>query len=147
MGGVLGAIRGQLKDLRVLEDLPAALRSRVMMIFLTVSEDHIIRHGATLFTEDEQSDEAGYVLLEGSVSVRKQDGESVTCSGPELLGEMQMLNPRHTRTATVVAATDVKVLKFNWRSFFQVAEDIFDADELAALREGLADLAWKHFTG
>jgi hypothetical protein len=41
----------------------------------------------------------------------------------------------------------VKVLKFNWRSFFQVAEDIFDADELAALREGLADLAWKHFTG
>ena len=147
MSGILDAIRGQLKELRVIEDLPAGLRSRVMMVFLTVSEDHILRRGSTLFTEDEQSDEAGYVLLEGTITVLKQDGESVTCSGPELLGEMQMLNPRHTRTATVIAASDVKVLKFNWSSFFQIAEDLFDPDELDALREGLANLAWKHFTG
>jgi CRP-like cAMP-binding protein len=147
MSGVLGAIRGQLKDLRVLEDLPAAMRSRVMMVFLLVSEDHILRHRSTLFTQDEQIDETGYVLLEGSVTIQKQDGETVTCSGPELLGEMQMLNPRHTRTATVIAASDVKVLEFNWRSFFQIAEGLFDTDELEALREGLSNLAWKHFIG
>ena len=147
MTGILDAIRGQLKELRLLNDLPAAMRSRVMMVFLTVSEDRILPRGSRLFTEDEQSDEAGYVILEGSVTVQIQDGETVTCSGPELLGEMQMLNPRHTRTATVIAGSDVKVLKFNWRSFFQIAEGLFDPDDLTTLREALANLAWKHFTG
>ena len=147
MAGILDGIRGQLKELCLLNDFPAAMRSRVMMVFLTVSEDHILRRGSRLFAEDEQSDETGYVLLEGSVTVQKQDGETVTCSGPELLGEMQMLNPRHTRTATVIAGSDVRVLKFNWSSFFQIAEGLFDPDELAVLREALSNLAWKHFTG
>jgi len=117
------------------------------MVFLAVSEDHTLRRGSRLFTEDEQSDEVGYVLLDGSVTIQRQDGESVTCSGPELLGEIQMLNPKHTRTATVIVGNDVKVLKFNWRNFFQIAEDLFDPDDLVALREALANLAWKHFTG
>ncbi len=147
MAGILDAIRGQLEELRLLNNLPVAMRSRVVMVFLAVSQDETLRCGSRLFTANEHRDEAGYVLLDGSVTVQKQEGDTITCSAPELLGEMQMLNPRQTRTATVIAGSDVKVLKFNWRSFFQTAECLFSPNELTDLREALANLAWEHFTG
>lgn len=69
-----------------------------------------------------------FVIVEGTASVYVR-GEYVTSSGPgSMVGEMALIDHR-PRTATVVAETDMKLLRFSTRAFRTLLEEMPKASE------------------
>lgn len=66
--------------------------------------------GWSLIWDRTPADKA-YVLLEGSVEVRRGDDVVATLSGGDVIGEVAILS-RSLRTATVTATTPLSVLHF-----------------------------------
>lgn len=69
-----------------------------------------------------------YVIVEGHAGVYKS-GEFITQSGPgTMVGEMALVDHR-PRTATVVADTDMKLLRFHAPQFRQLLDEMPKASE------------------
>ena len=69
-----------------------------------------------------------YVVVEGTASVYVR-GEHVATSGPgSMVGEMALIDHR-PRTATVVADTDMKLLRFRTRAFRTLLDEMPKASE------------------
>lgn len=69
-----------------------------------------------------------YVIVEGRASVYKS-GEFITESGPgTMVGEMALVDHR-PRTATVVADTDMQLLRFHAPQFRQLLDEMPKASE------------------
>lgn len=69
-----------------------------------------------------------FVIVEGTASVYVR-GEHVASSGPgSMVGEMSLIDHR-PRTATVVADTDMKVLRFGIKAFRTLLEEMPKASE------------------
>lgn len=113
---------------------------------------NIIPAGTTLMRDGEQGMEA-YLILEGTVEVRRQDGRRVHVGPYELVGEMSLLEMgTNRRSATVTTLDPIRCLIIN-RHYFQrllidepllhehikarIAEYLAEADE-AGLREGVS---------
>ena len=98
-----------------------------------------LRQVAKLFTEVElpaggvvvdQGDPGThcYVIVEGTAQVFVR-GELVASSGPgTVVGEMALID-HQPRTATVVADTDMKLLRFGTREFHQLMDQMPKANE------------------
>ncbi len=70
-----------------------------------------------------------FVIVEGTASVYVR-GEHVASSGPgSMVGEMALIDHR-PRTATVVADTDMKLLRFRTKAFSTLRDDRQKASEL-----------------
>ena len=79
-----------------------------------------------------------YVILDGTASVYVR-GDHVASSGPgSMVGEMALVDHR-PRTATVVADTDLDLLRFNSEAFRKLLEEMPKASEriMTALRARL----------
>ena len=79
-----------------------------------------------------------YVIVEGQASVYVR-GEHVASSGPgSMVGEMALIDHR-PRTATVVADTPMKLLRFGTREFRTLLDEMPKASErvMTVLRERL----------
>ncbi len=79
-----------------------------------------------------------YVILDGTASVYVR-GDHVASSGPgSMVGEMALVDHR-PRTATVVADTDLDMLRFNSEAFRKLLEEMPKASEriMTALRARL----------
>lgn len=79
-----------------------------------------------------------YVIVEGQASVYVR-GEHVASSGPgSMVGEMALIDHR-PRTATVVADTRMKLLRFGTREFRTLLDEMPKASErvMTVLRERL----------
>ena len=129
-----------------LSPLNASLRARVASIFLEISAPKRVAPDTTLFHAGDASNGMGVVLLEGELTIDKQENPSVTAYAPDLIGEMAQLNPTRQRTATVIAATELKVLTFTWQKFSEVAMTKLSEAELKSVTEALKAHAWRHFT-
>ena len=57
-----------------------------------------------------------YVIVEGTASVRVRDEEVAVLSAGDMVGEMALIDHR-PRTASVVAISDMRLLRFNSRQF------------------------------
>ena len=60
-----------------------------------------------------------YVIVEGTASVRVRDEEVAVLSAGDMVGEMALIDHR-PRTASVVATSDMRLLRFNSRQFRQL---------------------------
>ncbi|MBL0206200.1 MAG: cyclic nucleotide-binding domain-containing protein [Candidatus Microthrix sp.] len=69
-----------------------------------------------------------YVIMEGTASVRVRDEEVATLGSGDMLGEMALIDHR-PRTASVVATTDMHLLRFNSRQFRQLLTEMPKAEE------------------
>ena len=69
-----------------------------------------------------------YVIVEGSASVRVRDEEVATLSAGDMVGEMALIDHR-PRTASVVAISDMRLLRFNSRQFRQLLTEMPKAEE------------------
>jgi CRP-like cAMP-binding protein len=76
--------------------------------------------GTTLCTEGERGLEA-FLLVDGEANV-VLSGDVIPVGPGSVIGELATLDPRRTRNANVVAATDVDVLVFDVRTFRSLAE-------------------------
>ena len=93
----------------------------ILNLFQYVKDFKTFSAGQTIFTQDETGDEA-FVIVEGEVDVLFNDRLLETLGPGGLIGEMALLDHR-TRSATVIAKTDCKVVPINKVRFtFMVQE-------------------------
>ncbi len=85
--------------------------------------DEIAMTAGTLLAEQGQTGREAFVVLEGTVSVRR-NGRKVATLGPgAIVGELSLLD-HGPRTATVVCDTDVRVFVIAQRHFVGVLDDV-----------------------
>ncbi len=97
--------------------------------FFEVALEQTIESGHTLFREGDEGD-ALYVILKGEVSITKKGIELATLSTHAVVGEMSLVSPGDTRSATATAKNDVDVLKIPSRR----VQKLIKGDHLAALK-------------
>lgn len=78
--------------------------------FFEVALEQSIEKGRTVFREGDEGD-ALYVILSGEASVTKKGVELAVLSTHAVLGEMCLVSPGDTRSATAIAKTDLTMLK------------------------------------
>jgi len=78
--------------------------------FFEVALEQAIEKGRTVFREGDEGD-ALYVILSGEAAVTKKSVELAVLSTHAVLGEMCLVSPGDTRSATAVARTDLTMLK------------------------------------
>lgn len=87
-----------------------------------LSEERTAAAGDQLMDQGDPGLEC-FVVVDGTVGVSVR-GENVAAIGPGgVVGEMALIDHR-PRSATVVAETDVKLLRFDTRQFRQLLEDL-----------------------
>lgn len=99
-----------------------------------IAEETAFARGKQVFVEGQPGD-ALYAILEGEVDVLKRDSDGneqvlarITEGG--VLGEMSLLNGAGARSATAVAATDVRALKVSSTKF----ATLIGADDPGAMK-------------
>jgi len=138
-------IRINIGKLRFMSDLPVDLREKLAHILVLSSVLQSIPAGTDFIREDDDIDDKGYILLEGTIFVRKFGQLTVHCDPPQLMGEMQQFNPARTRTATLTTSTQCAVLCFEWDEFWNAAKDELTEPEIETVRQTLKAHAWEHF--
>lgn len=122
--------------------IPAALLKKLVQIpifqgltvpeaaeFFEVALEQTIDQGRTLFREGDDGD-ALYVILSGEVEVKKKHVHLASLSKHAVLGEMSLVSPGDTRSATAEATTELSVLKIPSKR----VQKLIKADNLAALK-------------
>ncbi len=137
-------LRNILVGLPFMLDMPESLKQRICKVFVAISKYDTVEAGTELFREGERETDHGYVVLSGSVRVRKSYAPECKAFAPVLLGEVKQFSPRSERTATVIAADDLETLHFTWRRFNQTVDESFDETEREVLRKALLGYAWLH---
>ena len=128
-------------------DLDESLRETVADIMLNVSVARSIGKGTTWLKRGEESENNGYVLLEGEVSIEKAGAPIGTQKAPELLGEGMQYNPSRKRTATITTLSECAVLRFSWDEFWKAVDESLADDARAKVHAAIENYAWSHFAG
>ena len=108
-------------------------------------EEITLPAGDELVTEGDEGD-AAYILLEGSVTL-KRNNRTLTTLGPgEIIGELALLD-KAPRTATAVCDTDCTVLRLDRVRFLGLLEDVpaLAHKVLQTLAARLRDLDSKYY--
>jgi CRP-like cAMP-binding protein len=83
-----------------------------------------VSHSAgTMLAEEGKMGREFFVLLDGKAIVRRKGRKLRTITLGDYFGEISLINPG-SRTATVVAETDVKVLAIDSRSFHNLLRNV-----------------------
>ena len=136
--------RTQLMALPFLNDLPKGLGRRYIAHLEDAGEHTQLDDGVELFSEGDHNPDYGYVLLKGSITVKKSYADDSQASAPALLGEIKQFNPNSERTATVRASGTLEVLRFRWEDLNSKLEAALSEAERELLRKALLDYAWGH---
>jgi len=101
---------------------------------VAIAEDHLVKKSDPIFGEGDPGDGI-YVLLQGTVSIRKQDAsggqqELAKLGDGSVLGEMSLIAGDAPRSASAVATTDARLLKISGTRFSK----LLAADDRAALK-------------
>ena len=138
--------RERVLQLGVLNGLPAPLREKMADIFLGVASPQRVPINTMLFKKGQASNDEGFVLLEGEVTVLKEGSPEFVASAPDVLGEIAHISPTKQRSATVSAASELKILRFKWSALLTAAQQSLGAAEVQQFTSALQEYAWKHFT-
>jgi CRP/FNR family cyclic AMP-dependent transcriptional regulator len=93
----------------------------ILNLFQFVKDFQSFPAGQTIFTQDETGEEA-YVVIEGMLDVFYNDRLLETVGPGGLVGEMALID-HQTRSATVIAKSDCKLVPINQTRFtFMVQE-------------------------
>ena len=136
-----------ISDLPFIQAFPDALRNSIVTMIQDVSEPQDIKQGTILLKKGDTTSNDGYILLEGTVEVLREDIPITTVHPPALLGEVKQFNPVHERIADVTALQDLKVLRFNWDDFNAAAVKCLGESDLALFLNALSEYAWQHIVG
>lgn len=135
-----------LREMKFMRELPGELRDKVASILQEISESRKVPLGKTWIREGEKSESKGYILVKGSVAIRKADTQQHLEDAPELLGEVMQFNPAHARTASVVATEECAVLCFDWDGFWAKTQETLSAGDQKKVKAAVESFAWEHFT-
>ena len=140
----LNEYRKRIRELRVTEHVPTAMRTRLVMAFLAVSDNLRAVRGDVLLQKDDPGEDVGYLLLMGSVEVEHGDAPTAVCEAPELLGEVRQFTQEGVCTATVTVVEEAVLLRFSWEAFFTACSEVFSEEEVQKVRAAIEEQAWEH---
>ncbi|MFT6291245.1 MAG: CRP-like cAMP-binding protein [Ilumatobacter sp.] len=105
------------------------------------ASDVITMTAGTMVMDQGQMGREAFVVLEGSVTVKRNNRKVATLGAGDVVGEMSLLD-KGPRTATVVCETDTTLLVIDQRRFLGVIDDIPSISHklLAALAGRIRDL-------
>lgn len=87
------------------------------------ASDVIMMTAGTMIMDQGQMGREAFVVVEGSVTVKRNNRKVATLSAGDVVGEMSLLD-KGPRTATVVCDTDATLLVIDQRRFLGVIDDI-----------------------
>ncbi len=137
--------RERVLQLTVLHGLAPQLRESMADIFLGVASPQRVPANIVLFKKGQASNDEGFVLLDGNVSVLKDGAPEFIVPAPDVLGEIAHISPTKQRSATVSAASELKILRFKWSALLNAAQQKLSAAEMQQFTSALQEYAWKHF--
>jgi len=139
-------LRRILHDMAFMKSIPEPLQGEVSRILQSISVLKTVPLGDTWIREGEKTKSLGYILIKGSVAIRKASGQQHAEDAPELIGEIIQYNPAHSRAATVVATADCVVMRFEWDDFWAKCGKSLSESDLKSLKGAIESFAWEHFT-
>ena len=117
----------------------AGLSEDSLAALLWTAEEVIEAQGNTIFAEGQPSDSTFCLLVAGELNVSRNGNPKPSISPLAVFGELGLINPKKTRTATVsVATTTATYLKFS------ITEKRFSSQTFAALRKCLSSQAFDY---
>lgn len=131
----LSEYRKKLLLLPFIAELPEPLRARVAMCLMWIGQPAQFAVGDAIFVQGEEDENIGCVLLQGEVEVLRDSLEAIRVPAPNLLGEMQQLEPTAQRTATVQVTIEAQTLLFSWHDFVAHSGVLLNTDEQVVLRD------------
>lgn len=108
--------------------------------------DEVTMPAGSLIVDQGQTGREAFVVLEGSVTVRR-NGKKVATAGPgTIVGELSLLD-HGPRTATVICDTDCTFLLLDQRKFLGVIDDVpaIGHKLLASLASKIRELDRQYF--
>ena len=113
---------------------------------LARASDEVTMTAGSLVMDQGQMGREAFVLLEGTVTVKRNNRKMATLGPGEVLGEMSLLD-HGPRTATVVCDTDCTLLVLEQRHFIGVLDSLpgLAVKLLAALAGRIRELDRKYF--
>ena len=133
----LSDYRSSLLLLPVIAELPEPMCSRVAMALLWIGQPAQFAVGEAIFVQDDEDEHTGCALLIGEVEVLPDSQDAVRVKAPDLLGEMQQLEPTAQRTATVQVTREAWTLMFSWHDFVAYSGVLLTTEEQVVLRDVL----------
>ena len=137
--------RARVLELAVLAGLSASMRDRMAETLMSVGSPQNVPANTMIFKKGQASNDEGFVLLDGEVSVIKDGAPEILAPAPEIIGEIGHLSHTKQRSATVVAACELKVLRFKWSTLISTALQALSAEEAQQFTSALQEYAWRHF--
>lgn len=135
----------RLSELPLMRDMPEDTQKRFGELLLRVSETVELAGGDELMRQGVLGAGAGFILIQGDVSVEREGVPAIPLGAPALLGEMQQFNPQALRTATVRATGEATALKFAWPALYTRAKEDLRPDERTMLMDGIERIVWERF--
>ena len=108
--------------------------------------DEISMTEGTVIIEEGQTGREAFVVLDGSVIVKRNNRKVATLEAGSMVGELSLLD-HGPRTASAVCATDCSLLVIEQRRFQAVLEDVPSLTKklLATLATRLRDIDTKYY--
>lgn len=138
----LSLIRERILDTPLAKKLPEPMRQRFVKILLWIAKTEEVSREQELFKQGETDTDRGCLILEGMVRIITEKSGSKTIDAPDILGEVQLFTPKGERTATVEVVVGGEILTFGWRDFASQAREQFNNEEMATMRNLIAESAW-----
>ena len=126
-----------LAGLPLIAGMPKETQAAAADLFAGLGESMTLADGDVLLHEGDLGSDTGYVLLSGKVRVNRDEASELEVAAPALLGEMNQLNPRTRRTATVSARGPGEALKFSWQNLYWQCKTALDPAGQSALMDGI----------
>ena len=140
---MLKGYTAKIADVPVFNAMNTGLRARLAEILSSISQPRILKKGEVLYAQGAEDKNTGVVLVDGALDVGNNEGQQLTVTAPDLLGEMLQFDTYGQRTATVTATGPATVLEFNWHDFIARVRETptISKDDQLALKNALSSYA------
>lgn len=110
------------------------------------ASDVITMTAGTLIIDQGQTGREAFVVLEGDVTIKRNNRKVATLGAGSVVGELSLLD-HGPRTATAVCATDCTLLVIDQRRFLSVIDDVpaISHKLLASLASRIRDMDRQYF--
>lgn len=135
--------RGQLLKIPLVAKLPETLRERLVVLLLWIGHEKYFGDGAYIYVEGKSDLNSGCILLDGKVSVEKDEKVVEIMEAPDIIGEAQQFTSNRERTASVRAMGASLTLMFSWPEIGTKSARIFSSEERHMIKNVIRDLAWE----
>jgi len=139
-------VHEKIRAIPVMDGLPESAKAAFVSAVTAAGKQEAVPNGTVLFVQGSKGAAMGCIILSGEVRISKPNSPELMAYAPELLGETKKVNPDAQRNATVEAASDLEVIKFNWTGFESHITQTAIAADVVAIEKALQDYAWRHIT-